>query len=142
MSRRRKIIYWIVGIFVGLTVLGSIVGPTPEPEVRTVYRTKTITKVVTETVKVPHLSEDCARALELGTVVGKAATSVADVTNPQLDIMHRAGKQIIKSDQQALTESANEQRDLETKISEQSRSLFNTLPEYRRAVSACKEASQ
>jgi hypothetical protein len=139
MSKTRKYLWGIGGVLFVFFVIGLIVDaasegeqPPPIEKVRTVTKTKTIKK--------PYLSDACRMALEQAGDMAQAAGKIADVGNPQLDILSDARLAIHSKDMRALVKLSDRQTDLSEEATDALSDLLEDANSYDLAAKGCQQA--
>lgn len=108
----------------------------PEPVV-----TKTVEVEKTRTVTRDRTPKSCIEALDDLDEIVRASSELADVGNPQLDLMSSAHEAIAGKDYQRLVKLQEDQMKLNDKTVDNVKTLeLDLLPEMRRYAKQCRSA--
>lgn len=123
------------------SVGGDNDAPTDSERVPIPVATRTVEVEKTRTVTKERTPKSCIQALDDLDRIVKASSELADVGNPQLDVMSGAHEAIAGKDYQRLVKLQEDQMRLNDKTVDNVKTLeLDLLPEMRRYAKQCRAA--
>lgn len=120
---------------------GSGDGPDDSERIPRPVATKTVMVEETKTVTKERTPESCLKALDDLDRIVKASSGLADVGNPQLDVMSSAHEAIAGKDYQRLVKLQEDQMKLNDKTVDHVKTLeLDLLPQMHKYAKQCRSA--